>query len=354
MVIALERNRIEGHKRHKSSNRCDAKEWRMHLATEYKDISLGNLELAHGIHELFGIHDENIRFIENELSVSILNRDNTLRIVGKREDIEWAEKLISNLLKIIDKNGKLTKQDLNYNIQMIKDNPKASVEDLLNEVLCMTHRGKPIKPKTLGQLRYMEALERNDIVFGVGPAGTGKTYLAVAKAVSALKKGQVNKLIITRPAVEAGESLGFLPGDLQDKIDPYLRPINDALFDILGAEQFMSLKEKGIIEIAPLAYMRGRTLDAAYVILDEAQNTTKEQMKMFLTRIGYGSKAIITGDITQVDLPRGKKSGLVQAINILKGIKGITFIQFEKQDVVRHRLVQQIIEAYEKIEKNEG
>lgn len=324
------------------------------MATEYKDVSIDNLEAPDSINELFGIRDENIKLIETELEVSILNRENMIRIVGNKENIQTAELLLNNLVKVIIKNGKLSKQDLNYNLQMIKDNPNSSIELLLNEVLCVTHRGKSIRPKTLGQLKYIEALAKNDIVFGIGPAGTGKTYLAVAKAVSALKKGQVNKIIITRPAVEAGESLGFLPGDLQDKIDPYLRPINDALFDILGAEQLLSLREKGIIEIAPLAYMRGRTLDAAYVILDEAQNTTKEQMKMFLTRIGYGSRAIITGDVTQVDLPRGKKSGLVQAQGILVGIKGIAFANFDKSDVVRHKLVQQIIEAYEKIEKIEG
>ena len=244
----------------------------------------------------------------------------------------------------------MEKQDLRYAIRLIVEGKDDSIKELLNEVVCVTSTGKSIKPKTLGQKRYLDAIRRSDIVFGIGPAGTGKTYLAVAMAAQAFKNKEVNRIILTRPAVEAGESLGFLPGDLQEKIDPYLRPIYDALFDILGYENYIRYMEKGLIEVAPLAYMRGRTLDNAYVILDEAQNTTNEQMKMFLTRLGYGSKAIITGDVTQVDLPKGKESGLKTVLKILKDIEGIDLIYLSKFDIVRHPLVQRIIEAFEKYE----
>ncbi|NMB14379.1 MAG: PhoH family protein, partial [Gallicola sp.] len=251
----------------------------------------------------------------------------------------------------IIKKQPLTDQQLNYTIDSVLIGKGEELEKLLVEPISYTASGKILRAKTLGQYKYIDAIKKNDIVFGIGPAGTGKTYLAMAMAIKAFKNNEVRRIILTRPAVEAGESLGFLPGDLQEKIDPYLRPLYDALFDILGFENYQRLVEKGLIEVAPLAYMRGRTLDDSYIILDEAQNTTSQQMKMFLTRIGYGSKAVITGDITQVDLPRGKKSGLVSASNILKDIKGIEFMTFRKEDVVRHPLVQRIIEAYEKDDK---
>lgn len=262
-----------------------------------------------------------------------------------------SQKLIIQLLDEIKRNDRLDFQRLKYDADMLERENKDVVKALLDEVIVTTAAGKPIKAKTLGQKAYIEKISSNDVVFGIGPAGTGKTYLAVAMAVRAFKNNEVNRIILTRPAVEAGENLGFLPGDLQDKVDPYLRPLYDALFEIMGFETYQALVEKGIIEVAPLAYMRGRTLDNSFVILDEAQNTTYEQMKMFLTRLGYGSKAIITGDKTQVDLPRGRKSGLVSAFSILEGVKGIEFMNFTSIDVVRHPLVQRIIDAYEKDDK---
>jgi len=297
--------------------------------------------------ELFGRLDENINIIEKEFDVTINLRNGQLVLTGKELAVEFVQRLIGKLMLIIEKDGSLSKQNLDYTIELIKNGQEEYVENLLNEVVCITASGKSIKAKTLGQRRYIESIKKNDIVFGIGPAGTGKTYLAMAMAVAAFKRKEVNRIILTRPAVEAGESLGFLPGDLQEKVDPYLRPLYDALFDILGFNTYLTLMEKGIIEVAPLAYMRGRTLDSAYVILDEAQNTTDEQMKMFLTRLGHGSKAIITGDITQVDLPKGKKSGLVNVSKILKDVEGIEFSYLKKEDVVRHSIVQRIIEAYE-------
>ncbi|WP_034600729.1 PhoH family protein [Clostridiisalibacter paucivorans] len=300
---------------------------------------------------LFGNFDENIKMIEGELDVNIISRDGEIRIIGPENNVTIAEKLINKLIDIIEKEGKLTKQTIRYSINLVSQGQEEKIKDLLNDIICVTASGKTLKPKTLGQRRYVNAIKNNDIVFGIGPAGTGKTYLAVAMAINSFKNKEVDRIILTRPAVEAGEKLGFLPGDLQDKVDPYLRPLHDALFDILGAESYLKYKERGLIEIAPLAYMRGRTLDSSFVILDEAQNTTPEQMKMFLTRLGYGSRAIITGDITQIDLPKGKVSGLKQVSKILDSIKGINFIYLDKNDVVRHRLVQRIIEAYEKFEK---
>lgn len=302
--------------------------------------------------ELFGRLDENINTIEKEFDVTINLRDGQLILTGREIAVEFVQRLISKLLVIIDKEGSLTRQNLDYTIELIKNGQEEYVENLLNEIVCITASGKSIRAKTLGQRRYIESIKNNDIVFGIGPAGTGKTYLAMAMAVAAFKRKEVNRIILTRPAVEAGESLGFLPGDLQEKVDPYLRPLYDALFDILGFNTYLALMEKGIIEVAPLAYMRGRTLDSAYVILDEAQNTTDEQMKMFLTRLGHGSKAIITGDITQVDLPKGKKSGLVNVPKILKDVEGIEFSYLKKEDVVRHSIVQRIIEAYENHTEN--
>jgi phosphate starvation-inducible PhoH-like protein len=261
------------------------------------------------------------------------------------------KRLLNEVKYIIQKQNRLQEQDLNYAIDFIKSGKEGSLKELLDDIVCITASGKSIKPKTFGQKRYVDSLRRHDVVFGIGPAGTGKTYLAMAMAVQAFKNREVNRIILTRPAVEAGENLGFLPGDLQEKVDPYLRPIYDALFEILGVDTYLKYFEKGLIEVAPLAYMRGRTLDSAYVILDEAQNTTNEQMKMFLTRLGFGSKAIITGDITQIDLIRGKESGLKTVMGILKDVKGIDFINLTSADIVRHPLVQRIINAYESYEE---
>ncbi len=305
------------------------------------------------IREIFGDFDENLNIIREELGVDVQIRDDEIKLYGEEIAVDFGKKLIYNLIEIINKQKKLDKQDLRYSIQLLLDGKEEYVRELLKEVVCVTASGKSIKPKTIGQKRYLDAIRKNDIVFCIGPAGTGKTYLAMAMAVQALKNKEVNRLILTRPAVEAGESLGFLPGDLQEKVDPYLRPIYDALFDILGAESYNRYIEKGLIEVAPLAYMRGRTLDSSYIILDEAQNTTNEQMKMFLTRLGFGSKAIITGDITQIDLSKSKESGLKSITKILDNVKGIDFIYLTKQDIVRHPLVQRIIEAYDKYESNQ-
>lgn len=304
------------------------------------------------IFELFGKFDENIKIIESEFGVEILLRSGEIKIIGEEIPVMLVDRLIYKLIEIIKAQGKLAKQELMYTIQLIYEGKEEKVKELMDETICITASGKSIKPKTLGQKRYIDSMKNNDIVFGIGPAGTGKTYLAMAMAVNAFKNKEVNRIILTRPAVEAGENLGFLPGDLQEKVDPYLRPVYDALFDIMGFETYGKLFEKGLIEVAPLAYMRGRTLDSAYVILDEAQNTTNEQMKMFLTRLGFGSKAIITGDITQIDLPRGKSSGLKTVTKILSGINGIDFVYLTKLDIVRHPLVQKIIEAYDRYEKN--
>ncbi|MBV1817860.1 PhoH family protein [Anaerosalibacter bizertensis] len=299
---------------------------------------------------LFGQFDENIKIIEKEFNVEILIREEEIKVIGEELAVELVERLIYKLADILKRQKKLTKQELMYTIQLIYKGKEDKVKELLDDIICITASGKAIKPKTLGQKRYVNAIKNNDIVFGIGPAGTGKTYLAMAMAVNAFRNNEVKRIILTRPAVEAGESLGFLPGDLQEKVDPYLRPIYDALFDILGFETYVKFVEKGLIEVAPLAYMRGRTLDSSYVILDEAQNTTNEQMKMFLTRLGFGSKAIITGDITQVDLPKGKSSGLKTVSKILEGVDGIDFVNLTKLDVVRHPLVQKIIEAYDEYE----
>lgn len=301
---------------------------------------------------VFGKLDENIDLIEKKMDVSIKSVDGKLIITGEEENAADAKVLLENLISIVKKQKVLSTADINYSISLIKNNEKRSLPELLNETVVYTSMGKPIRPKTLGQKRYMDNINNNDIVFGIGPAGTGKTYLAMAAAVRAFKAKEVNRIILTRPAVEAGENLGFLPGDLQNKVDPYLRPLYDALFEILGHDNYNNLVEKGLIEVAPLAYMRGRTLDSAFVILDEAQNTTNEQMKMFLTRIGYGSKAIITGDVTQIDLPRGKQSGLKTVLKILADVKGIGITYLNRYDIVRHPLVQRIISAYEKYEKS--
>lgn len=300
---------------------------------------------------LFGNLDKNINYIEKEFGVKIRVSDNNLKIIGDESISKLVSHLLDILFEIIEKKENLSFEDVRYAINMEKQNNSESIKNYLNDILVTTYQGKPIRPKTIGQKRYVDIIRKNGVVFGIGPAGTGKTYLAMAIAIEAFKNKEVSRIILTRPAVEAGESLGFLPGDLQEKIDPYLRPLYDALFEIMGPETYQKLMEKGNIEVAPLAYMRGRTLDNSYVILDEAQNTTPQQMKMFLTRLGYGSKAIITGDITQLDLPNGKKSGLITIRNILKNVEGIEFVDLDKNDVVRHPLVQRIIDAYDKYEK---
>ncbi len=300
---------------------------------------------------LFGSFDENIKMIEKEFSVAVVSRGSEIKVTGDAEKVSLATKAINGLLTLINKGETLSEQNVRYVISLVSEGSEDKLEGMSSDCICISSKGKPIKPKTLGQKRYTQAIRDNTIVFGVGPAGTGKTYLAVAMAVTAFRQKQVNRIILTRPAVEAGEKLGFLPGDLQQKVDPYLRPLYDALFDMLGAESFQKYQERGSIEVAPLAYMRGRTLDDSFIILDEAQNTTREQMKMFLTRLGFNSKMVITGDVTQVDLPDGKKSGLVEVIKILKNIKDIDTVRFNEKDVVRHRLVQDIVKAYEKSEQ---
>ncbi len=297
---------------------------------------------------LFGSFDENIKLLEQHYQTTIVFRGSDIKITGDAENTYKASKAIESLLSMINNGESINDQNISYIINMVDEGHSEKITSLASDVICITAKGRPLKPKTLGQKKYIENIIKNTITFGIGPAGTGKTYLAVAMAVKAFRAHEINKLILTRPAVEAGEKLGFLPGDLQNKVDPYLRPLYDALFDMLGAENFQKYVERGNIEVAPLAYMRGRTLDDAFIILDEAQNTTPEQMKMFLTRLGFNSKAIITGDITQIDLPENKKSGLVEAAKILKDVDDIAITYFNEKDVVRHKLVQNIIKAYEK------
>lgn len=314
--------------------------------------SLENISLKEQIN-LFGQFDSNIKKIEKQLNVKIINRDNMLKISGEPKDVNSAINIINSLTKISERGNDIEAQNIDYALSLTEE--KEDVNALLeidDTIVCRTANGKAVKPKTLGQKRYIEAIKNNMIVFGLGPAGTGKTYLAMAMAITAFKNEEVERIILTRPAIEAGEKLGFLPGDLQSKVDPYLRPLYDALYQIMGAETFQKNMEKGAIEVAPLAYMRGRTLDNAYIILDEAQNTTPAQMKMFLTRIGFGSKVIITGDSTQKDLPKDTVSGLDIATKVLKKIEGIEFITLTSKDVVRHPLVQKIVKAYENYEES--
>ena len=297
---------------------------------------------------LFGSFDENIRLIESQYNVKVISRGSEIKVSGDVENVSKAVRAINGLLTLINRGEALSEQNVRYVLSLVKEGNEDKLCEMTGDCVCITAKGKPIKPKTLGQKKYLECIKNNTITLGAGPAGTGKTYLAVAMAVNAFRAKEVNRIILTRPAVEAGEKLGFLPGDLQQKVDPYLRPLYDALFDMLGAESFQRYQERGSIEVAPLAYMRGRTLDDSFIILDEAQNTTREQMKMFLTRLGFNSKIVVTGDITQIDLPDGKKSGLVEAMKILKGIDDIAINIFTEKDVVRHRLVQDIIKAYER------
>ena len=300
---------------------------------------------------LFGSFDENIKILEKELGVSMILRGSELKIWGDEEKVAYATSAVSALLDLAAKGETLNEQNIRYAISLSEEGNADKLSKLGSDCICITAKGKPIKPKTLGQQKYVESIRKNTIVISIGPAGTGKTYLAVAEAVAAFREHRVNRIIITRPAVEAGEKLGFLPGDLQQKVDPYLRPIYDALFDMLGPESFQRYQERGNIEVAPLAYMRGRTLDDSFIILDEAQNTTPEQMKMFLTRLGFNSKMVVTGDITQIDLPDAKKSGLLEASKVLKGVDDIEIIKFTQKDIVRHQLVQRIVKAYEKYDE---
>lgn len=314
-----------------------------------------NIERIEDIVSLFGSFDENIKKIEHKYSVSVTSHGSYIRIKGDPEDVSKAVRAANGLLSLISGGEVINEQNIEYIFSLVADGEEEQISNLKSgDCVCITSKGKPVKAKTLGQKKYLEAIKNNTITIGVGPAGTGKTYLAVAMAVKAFRAKEVNRIILTRPAVEAGEKLGFLPGDLQSKVDPYLRPLYDALFDMLGAENFQRCQERGDIEVAPLAYMRGRTLDDSFIILDEAQNTTCEQMKMFLTRLGFNSKAVVTGDVTQIDLPDGKKSGLKDAVSILKRVDDIAIIKLSGKDVVRHKLVQAIISAYEKADEQKA
>ena len=309
-----------------------------------------NADRVEDLIAVFGSFDENIKHIEQALNVMIVNRGTDLKVSGDEEAVHKSVRTLEGLLSIASKGELIDEQRVRYLITLVQEGNEDQVMQIAKDVVCITAKGKPIKAKTVGQQKYMKAISKNTITLGVGPAGTGKTYLAVAAAVAAFRERTVNRIILTRPAVEAGERLGFLPGDLQNKVDPYLRPLYDALYDMLGAETFQKYQERGSIEVAPLAYMRGRTLDDSFIILDEAQNTTKEQMKMFLTRLGFGSKIVITGDVTQIDLPGDKTSGLKDAIRVLEGVEDIAICRLTSADVVRHALVQRIINAYEKAE----
>lgn len=310
-----------------------------------------NVERVEDLISVFGSFDENIHKIESELNVNIVNRGTHLKVTGDVEAADKAVRTLEGLLSLAAKGEVIDEQRVRYLITLVKEGNDEQVVQMAKDVVCITAKGKPIKAKTVGQQKYMKAIAKNTVTIGVGPAGTGKTYLAVAAAVAAFRERTINRIILTRPAVEAGERLGFLPGDLQNKVDPYLRPLYDALYDMLGPETFQKYQERGSIEVAPLAYMRGRTLDDSFIILDEAQNTTKEQMKMFLTRLGFGSKVVITGDVTQIDLPGDKVSGLKDAMRVLENVKDIAICKLTSADVVRHALVQEIINAYERADR---
>ena len=303
---------------------------------------------------LFGNADQNAKIIEEHFGVHLVCRGTEVKITGESEAVSKAQRTVDTLLAMIAKDGTLSEQNVRYVITLVEQGSEQSMVQMNNSCIAVTVKGKPVKPKTLGQKKYTDAIQNNTITFGIGPAGTGKTYLAVAMAVRAFRDEQVSRIILTRPAVEAGEKLGFLPGDLQDKVDPYLRPLYDAMFDMMGPENFQRNMEKGCIEVAPLAYMRGRTLDDSFIILDEAQNTTPEQLKMFLTRLGFNSKAIVTGDVTQIDLPNAGRSGLIEAVKVLKNIDDIAIMRLTEKDVVRHKLVQDIITAYERYHNKEA
>ena len=311
-----------------------------------------NAERMEQLIEAFGSFDENIKRIEAAFGVHVINRGTELKIQGEEEQAQYGVRAVEGLLSLASKGEVIDEQKVRYLIDLVKSGNDEKISTMAKDVVCVTAKGKPIKAKTLGQEKYLKAIAKNTITIGVGPAGTGKTYLAVAQAVAAFRAKEVDRIILTRPAVEAGERLGFLPGDLQNKVDPYLRPLYDALFDMLGPDTYNKYLERGNIEVAPLAYMRGRTLDNSFIILDEAQNTTREQMKMFLTRLGFGSKIVITGDITQIDLPRDKVSGLKDAVKVLEGVEDIAICRLSASDVVRHALVQKIVAAYDKYEKS--
>ncbi|MEK4732922.1 PhoH family protein [Paenibacillus sp. FSL L8-0641] len=323
------------------------------MAEQQRSIQIALNNAGEG-QALFGPQDSFLKLIEAAIPAKIASREAEVNVFGNAHEVEVLEQMFDVLLQLIRNGYILTERDVHYAIELAKDLRADQLLDLFKGEITTTFRGKPIRVKTIGQKHYVTTIKKRDIVFGIGPAGTGKTYLAVVLAVAALKEGSVKRIVLTRPAVEAGENLGFLPGDLQEKVDPYLRPLYDALYDVMGPEQTAKALERGLIEIAPLAYMRGRTLDDSFIILDEAQNTTPEQMKMFLTRLGFGSKMVITGDVTQIDLPRGKKSGLIEANAILQGIEEIGFVQFAEEDVVRHSLVQKIIVAYDRVAENQG
>ncbi|MBQ7119202.1 MAG: PhoH family protein [Oscillospiraceae bacterium] len=307
-----------------------------------------NIERLEQMTDIFGSFDENIGILEKELGITVLNRNTELKVVGEEAKADRAVRVIESLLVLSSKGEGINEQNIRYAIGLVEENKESQIAELSKDIICITTKGKPIKPKTIGQRDYINAIQSHTITLGVGPAGTGKTYLAVAAAVNAFREKKINRIILTRPAIEAGEKLGFLPGDLQSKVDPYLRPLYDGLYDMIGPESFQRYMERGTIEVAPLAYMRGRTLDDSFIILDEAQNTTPEQMKMFLTRLGFNSKAVITGDITQIDLPDGKSSGLRDAMKVLKDVEDVAQCILTSTDVVRHVLVQRIINAYEK------
>ena len=300
------------------------------------------------IPNVFGQFDAFAKKIERTLHVTLVLRDDSLKIIGAQGNIDGAKEVFEQLIALAERGNVITEQNVNYALALLEEHRGSEIVEIDKDIICHTINGKPVKPKTIGQKEYVDAIRKKMIVFGMGPAGTGKTYLAMAMAITAFKNEQVGRIILTRPAIEAGEKLGFLPGDLQSKIDPYLRPLYDALYQIMGAESFQRNMEKGLIEVAPLAYMRGRTLDNAFIILDEAQNTTPEQMKMFLTRMGFNSKMVITGDVTQIDLPRRSDSGLTRAMEILRGVEGIGIVEFDRRDIVRHPLVKQIVEAFDR------
>jgi phosphate starvation-inducible PhoH-like protein len=307
-----------------------------------------NVENTDQIQDLFGPYDENLNMLQRQYGVVVISRGTEIKVSGNEENVNNACQAIESLMKISGTGEKLTGQTIRYVASMVSDGEANQVDELVGDGICVTATGKIVRPRTVGQKKYTDGIKKNTIVMGIGPAGTGKTYLAVAMAAKAFKSHEISKIILTRPAVEAGEKLGFLPGDLQDKVDPYLRPLYDGLFEMFGADNFNKLMEKGIIEVAPLAYMRGRTLDNAFIILDEAQNTTSEQIKMFLTRLGNESKMVITGDVTQIDLPDSKTSGLIEAMKVLRNVDDIYIHKFNEKDVVRHKLVQDIVRAYEK------
>jgi len=314
-----------------------------------RNVTLSSTDMLSG---LFGSFDENMRVLEHETGVRVQVRDDRLEIVGMADAVELAHQVISRMIEMVQRGEQVDGSRVRYAVVLAREGNAHLISEVMSDVVLVTYRGKPIKCRTLGQKKYVDAIRKNEVVFGIGPAGTGKTYLAMAQAVLALKNKEVSRIILTRPAVEAGEKLGFLPGDLQNKVDPYLRPLYDALFEMIGAESYQRLQERGAIEVAPMAYMRGRTLNEAFVVLDEAQNTTVEQMKMFLTRLGAGSRMVITGDVTQIDLPAGKKSGLVDASQALEGVEGLQIVRLTSRDVVRHEMVQRIIGAYERHEKH--